>query len=1127
MYVFKEFFMSFVEIKAAVSRFIKPLNDNLFKTTLLTLIAVRITQQTDDPSNIVAGLLILPFFLFSARAGQLAKKYNRVKVTRSLKLTDLALMLLAGGVLLTKNIGLLILLPFVFGIFSAFFGPMRYAFQPDQLEDGDLTADNAYIEKSTYFSIILALLIGTLLPVRLAACILIAFALIGFLAARDETAQPETPAPRNTPADMLKGIWKTLKTVRKYPLIFRSILGATWFWSIGLLIIMQIYPLTGSVFNADNFTTAFLLAVYAAGGGIGAAYCHKLLKGIAHTTFVPISTIGMGVCFLALYLLTAGYATPSEPVDFLSFILRVRAMLFTVFLFLLAFCSGMYVMPLTTLIRFRASAANRATVFAANNLINAVGIAVAALVFILLGHLGMGTAALFLFAGVACLFVSVYNCSILPAALLRSIAQTVLEFFYRVTVKGLPNFQAAGKRVLIIANHTSLLDGLLIAAFMPEKITFVIKPEWENKWFARFFSLMVDVYPLDLNNPMSLRSLVDLIKKNKKVMIFPERRVSVTGALMKIYEGAGLVAEKANANILPIRINGAQYSKLSLLKNKVRTQYFPKISMNILPPKKFDIDPSWTGRQRSHEVSNQLYDMMVEMLYESSKINENLFVSLLNAAKVNGKNHIIAEDISRKPMRYKSLILKSYVLGRAFKRNFPNEERIGVLLPNVLANVVTFFGLQSVDKVPAMLNFSTGVAQVVSCVKTVGLKSVLTSRKFVENAHLEKLCAALTENGLNVVYMEDLGANISREDKLKGVLDYLLSRKPQNPADHTAAIMFTSGSEGMPKAVFLSHKNFQANRYQALSVIALTSADVSFNALPMFHAFGLGVGTLLMILTGVRTFFYPSPLHYRIVPELVYEVNATVLCGTDTFFAGYGAMAHPYDFFALRYAIVGAEKLKNSTAELWMRKFGIRILEGYGATETSPVISINTPMYIREGSVGRLFPKMTARLEDVPGIKDGKRLFVSGDNIMQGYMFADNPNVLVPPKDGWHDTGDIVEIDKDGFIFIKGRAKRFAKIGGEMISLTAVEQVLSKLYPDAVQGIVAVPDEKKGERLVLITTKQDVDLGEVRAYIKSQGFNELGSPASFISVKEPPVLGSGKFDYVTAQKIAEAQSADA
>ncbi len=1121
--------MSFSKLNTMVfPRILNALNDNLFKTTLLTLIAVRITQQTDDPSNIVAGLLILPFFLFSARAGQLAKKYNRVKLTRSLKLMDLALMLSAGIVLFTKNIGLLILLPFLFGTLSAFFGPMRYAFQPDQLEDSDLTAGNAYVEKTTYISIIVALLMGVLLPIRLAASFLIAFALISFLTTKHaDDDDKEKIILRNTPKDMLKGIWKTLKTVNRYPLIFRSILGATWFWTIGLLIIMQIYPLTEQVFNSDNFTAAFLLIVYAAGVGLGAAYCNRLLKGIPHTTFVPISTIIMGVCFTLLYFLTENYASPSESVSFVAFILRPRAILFALSLFLLAFFCGMYVVPLTALIRSRASAANRSTVFAANNLINAIGIAIFALIFIGMRHVGCSIADLFLFSGVLSFFVSAYNCTVLPAALIRSLAQTILEFFYRVTVKGLPNFQAAGKRVLIIANHTSLLDGLLIAAFMPEKITFVIKPEWENKWFARFFSLMVDLYPLDLNNPLSLRSLVDLIKKNNKVMIFPERRVSVTGALMKIYEGAGLVAEKANANILPIRINGAQYSKLSLLKNKVRTQYFPKITMNILPPKKFDIDPSWTARQRSHEVSNQLYDMMVDMLYESSKINENLFVSLLNAAKINGKNHIIAEDINRKPMKYKTLILKSYVLGRAIERSFPEEEVLGVLMPNVLANVVAFFALQSADKIPAMLNFSTGAAQIVSCAKTVRLKTVLTSKKFIENAHLEKLEEALRESGINIVYLEDFATQILLTDKLKGIFAYLTSQKPNNDADHTAAIMFTSGSEGMPKAVFLSHKNFQANRYQALSVIAITSADVSFNALPMFHAFGLGVGTLLMILTGARTFFYPSPLHYRIVPELVYETNATILCGTDTFFAGYGSMAHPYDFFALRYAIVGAEKLKHSTAELWMRKFGVRILEGYGATETSPVISLNTPMYIRDGSVGRMLPKMTAKLEDVPGINDGKRLFVSGDNVMQGYMFAENPGVLVPPKDGWHDTGDIVTIDKDGFIFIQGRAKRFAKIGGEMISLTAVEQVLSKLYPDAVQGIVAVPDPKKGERLILITTKEDVDLSEVRAFIKSQGFNELGSPAQFIYVKEPPVLGSGKFDYITAQKIAEEHVAEA
>lgn len=1122
------FFKTETDSPSFLRRLLNALNDNLFKTTLLSLIAIRITQQTDDPSNIVAGLLILPFFLFSARAGQLAKKYNRVRLTRSLKLTELALMLLAGAVLFTKNIGLLILLPFLFGALSAFFGPIRYAFQPEQLEDSDLSAGNVYIEKSTYFSIILALLFGILLPVRLAASLLILFAVISFLttrAAPDETPEEEKKAPRNTPKDMLAGIWKTLKTVRKYPLIFRSILGTTWFWSIGLLIMLQIYPLTEQIFNTDNLSAAFLLIIYALGIGVGTSYCTRLLKGVAHTTFVPLSTICMGVCFLSLFFLTRNYTAPAETVFFLSFILRLRVILFCASIFALGFFCGMYVVPLTALIRSKASAANMATVFAANNLINAIGIALMALIFIGLRSAGLSVADLFLFAAAASFFVSAYNCTILPAALLRSLVQTVLEFFYRVTVKGLPNFQAAGKRVLIVANHTSLLDGLLIAAFMPEKITFVISPEMEKKWFTSLFALMVDLYPLDLTNPLSLRSLVDLIKKNKKVMIFPERRISVTGALMKIYEGAGLVAEKSNANILPIRINGAQYSKLSLLKTKVRTQYFPKITMNILPPKKFDIDPKWTGRQRSHEVSNQLYNMMVEMLYESSKVNENLFVSLLSAQKIHGRNHYIAEDINRKPIRYKTLILKSYVLGEAMKRCFPEEETLGILMPNVLANLVAFFALQSVDKVPAMLNFSTGIAQVISCIKTVQLKTVLTSKKFIENAHLEKLEEAMLENGVNVVYLEDFAAQLALPDKVKGIFAYLTGRKPKNSAEQTAAVLFTSGSEGMPKAVCLSHRNFQANRYQAVSILALTSSDISFNALPMFHAFGLGVGTLLMVLTGIRTFFYPSPLHYRIVPELVYETNATILCGTDTFFAGYGAMAHPYDFFALRYAIVGAEKLKESTAELWMKKFGIRILEGYGATEASPVISINTPMYNRAGSVGRMMPKMAARLEEVPGIKEGKKLLVAGDNIMQGYMKADNPGVLQPPKDGWHDTGDIVTIDKDGFIFIQGRAKRFAKIGGEMISLTAVEQLLSKLYPNIVQGVVSIPDEKKGEQLVLITTKEDASLSEIRAFIKKEGFNDLGSPARIIYVKEPPVLGSGKFDYLTAQKIAEESAA--
>lgn len=1115
------------------TRLINILNDNLFKTTLITLIAVRITQQTEEPSNIVAGLLILPFFLFSARAGQLAKKYNRTRLTKSLKLTELCLMIAAGAVFFTQSIGLVILLPILFGTLSAFFGPIRYALLPEQLEPNDLIAGNAYIEKTTYFSIIFGLILGIFLPIRIASLFLIVFSIISYLTTRsfpsdsandDLTDKPILPK-ENLNTNFFKGFWSTLKLVGRFPLIFRSILGATWFWSIGLLIILQIYPLTAQMFYTDPAIIAFFLIVYALGVGVGTIFCNRLLRGVVHTTYVPIGTIGMAFCFFMLFSLTKGYVAPDEIHTVTDFLLQIHVIAITVTLFFLAFFCGLYVVPLNALIQSKAPKAKLAIVFAANNIINALGIAMMALIFVGLRYIGFDVPDLFLFASIFSVVVSVYNCTILPDALVRSLAQAVLEFFYRVTVKGLPNFQAAGKRVLIISNHTSLLDGLLIAAFMPEKITFTIKPEWENKWFAKFFGLMVDLYPLDLNNPLSLRTLVELIKKNKKVMIFPEHRVSVTGALMKVYEGAGLVAEKANADILPIRINGAQYSKLSLLKKKYKTQLFPKITMNILPPKKFDINPNWTGRQRSQEVSKQLYDMMVEMMYETSKLNENLFTSLLNAKKIHGKNHYIAEDINRKPMKYKTLLLKSYVLGQAMDRRFPDEEVIGLMMPNVLANLVAFFAMQSVDKAPAMLNFSSGIAQVLSCIKTTRIKTVLTSKKFIENAHLEKLEEALIEEGVNLVYLEDFANELILRDKLRGVFFNMISKKPNKKGDGTAAVLFTSGSEGMPKAVFLSHRNFQANRYQAVSVLALTSADVSLNALPMFHAFGLGVGTLLMVLTGIKTFLYPSPLHYRIIPELAYEINATIMCGTDTFFAGYAQMAHPYDFFALRYAIVGAEKLKEVTAELWMKKLGVRILEGYGATECSPVISLNTPMNVRAGSVGRLLPGMTAKLEKVPGIKDGQKLIVSGYNVMQGYMKPDNPGVLQPPKDGWHDTGDIVKIDEDGFVFIQGRAKRFAKIGGEMVSLTAIEQLLSKLYPMAVQGVVAIPDPKKGEQLVLITTQEGATVSDIKTFIREQKFSDLGAPAKIIHVKEPPVLGSGKFDYQLAQRIAEEQAA--
>ena len=324
----------------------------------------------------------------------------------------------------------------------------------------------------------------------------------------------------------------------------------------------------------------------------------------------------------------------------------------------------------------------------------------------------------------------------------------------------------------------------------------------------------------------------------------------------------------------------------------------------------------------------------------------------------------------------------------------------------------------------------------------------------------------------------------------------------------------------MPKGVVLSHRNVNANRHQILARIALMPTDTFFCALPIFHAFGFLGGVMLPATTGMKAFLYPSPLHYKIVPELVYDTNATILFSTDTFLQGYARNAHAYDFYNVRLLVGGAERVKAETRALYMERFGLRIIEGYGATECSPVIAANTFMHSKSGSVGRIFDGMEYRLEPVEGIPEGGRLWVKGPNIMLGYLRADNPGVIEAPPEGWYDTGDIVTLDEQGYVTIQGRAKRFSKIAGEMVSLTALEAKLSQLYTEHNHAVVGVPDAKKGEQLVLFTTLEKPDRKEIAAGLKRLGCAELMIPKSIFSVESLPVLGSGKTDYVGLNRMA-------
>jgi acyl-[acyl-carrier-protein]-phospholipid O-acyltransferase/long-chain-fatty-acid--[acyl-carrier-protein] ligase len=469
------------------------------------------------------------------------------------------------------------------------------------------------------------------------------------------------------------------------------------------------------------------------------------------------------------------------------------------------------------------------------------------------------------------------------------------------------------------------------------------------------------------------------------------------------------------------------------------------------------------------------------------------------------------------------------VLGRKLARLTTPGERVGVLLPNASGTAVTFFALEATGRIPALLNFTTGLANMQAALKAAEIRTILTSRRFLEAAKLVDLAARLGETA-QLVHLEDLRSKIGLADKLAGYFAGRFARwtyrTPAAP-DSPAVVLFTSGSEGTPKGVVLSHENLLANRYQIGAVVDFNPTDIVFNALPLFHSFGLTGGLILPLLAGVKTFLYPSPLHFRIVPELVYDTNATIVFGTDTFLAGYARVANPYDFYSVRYVFAGAERVRDETRRVWSEKFGLRILEGYGATETAPVIAVNTPMHFKAGTVGRVLPGIEIRLDPVPGIDEGGRLALRGPNVMLGYLRAEHPGVIEKLEDRWYDTGDIVKLDDQGFLGVLGRVKRFAKIAGEMVSLAAVEQAAAALWPDHPHAVVALPDPRKGEQLVLVTGEPKASRDELLRHARELGLPELFVPRTVLPVARLPLLGTGKVDYTAARTLAEQAMAPA
>lgn len=492
---------------------------------------------------------------------------------------------------------------------------------------------------------------------------------------------------------------------------------------------------------------------------------------------------------------------------------------------------------------------------------------------------------------------------------------------------------------------------------------------------------------------------------------------------------------------------------------------------------------------------------------------------MLYARDLYGKKKDIIEDSDFSPVNYGRLTLGAIVLGRKLTNFTHKGENVGVLLPNAVGTVVTFFALQAYGRIAAMLNFSSSAPILKSACNTATIQTILTSKRFIHLAKLEELVEALSEHA-NIIYLEDIKRDISLKDKLVGAFSSpsKLHKNEQIGIDDPAVVLFTSGSEGEPKAVVLSHKNIMSNIAQMTSRFDFNVQDIVFNCLPMFHSFGLTGGTLGGIMNGVKTFEYPSPLHYHKIPELINDTKSTILFSTDTFLNGYARTAKPKDFEHIRYVFAGAESVKESTRDIYKDKFGVELFECYGATEASPAICVNSHALGKMGTVGQLLPSIEYKLEAVKGIQTGEQLYLKGPNIMLGYYRANDPGVLIPPSHGWYKTGDLVKVDEEGFFQIVGRVKRFARIGGDTISLRLVEEMAQSLYPQSEHAVISIPDKHKSEQLILVTTEQNANRNDFLSCVDRKGLHKFYAPRTIFNIEKIPILGSGKTDYLAVKK---------
>ncbi len=1103
-------------------------NENGLKQLIIFLIlAMNLAKEDRDRLVPIVGFLFsAPFILFSMIGGYFADRFSKRNVTIWTKVFEILVMMLALAALATRNLPLEMAAVFLASTQAAIFGPSKYGLLPELLPQERLSWGNGVLELGTFIAIIAGSVAAGFMAEGFSGrqaysgAILVGCSLVGLLCSQGISRVGAADPLKKFRANIFGDLWSQGKLIRSDRVLRLAVLGNTYFWFLGALLQFDIIVYGQDVLRLSSSSNSILQAAIAIGIGLGSLAAGYLSAGKIEYGLVPLGSLGMTV---------------------LGILLSLHDLTFTGVLLLLAglgFAGGFFIVPINALIQHRPEESKKGGIIAAANLLSFAGIGAASGVYyVLTRYVHLGPGAIFLWASLATLAATGYILYLLPDSLLRLLLWMLTHTLYRLDVAGREGVPARGG-ALLVPNHVSMADAVFLIASLDRPIRFLMfKGSYEHplvKPFAKILGVIPiasDQGPREMIH--SLREATQALQNGELVCIFPEGQMTRIGQMLPFRRGTERIMKGVDVPIIPVNLDGVWGSIFSFAGGR----FLWKLPRHLPYPVRVTFGAPLASTATSQEARQAVQDLSAEAFERRKSHMQTLPRSFLHTARRHAFRFAMADGQTPK-LNYFAVLARTLFLARRLRKYWRGQEMVGVLLPPSIPGALVNLAAMLTGKVPVNMNYTASNETLESCAKQCDLKTVITARAFLERVHVQPPGEA--------IFIEDLAKNPRLGERVCAalaaclparILEKFAGAERQVRLDDVATIIFSSGSTGEPKGVVLTHYNVAANVEQLNQVFLLHSNDRIMGILPFFHSFGF-TGTLcLPAATGIGVVFHPNPLDSRVIGALINKYAVTMLLATPTFLNAYTRRCEPEEFGSLRFVMASAEKLPERVAQAFEDHFGIRPLEGYGCTECSPAVTVNTIDFraasfrqvgAKRGSIGHPLPGMTVKIVDPDtlqtlSVNQPGLLFVRGPNVMRGYLNRPEKTAEVL-RDGWYNTGDIAMLDEDGFLRVTDRLSRFSKIGGEMVPHIKVEDKLHELAGAADQMflVTAVPDEKKGERLIVLHTLPEEQLGECLGRLAKCDLPALWRPRpdQFVRIEKLPYLGTGKLDLRKAREMA-------